>query len=296
MCDMNFLVFGLFVLLALAVDMWIHRQARAIQLKEALLSTLFWFVLALLFNLWIAHCRGAEDALTFLTAYLVEKSLSIDNLFVFLLIFNTFQIPEKHLHKILFLGVFGALFFRALFIVGGLALIEHFKWVLYLFGAFLIYTALRLTQKSETPFDLKQNRVPKLIARFFPLSEERDSGQLFINGALTPLFLALITIEMTDIIFAIDSIPAVFAITLDPFLVYTSNIFAILGLRSLFFTVRHLLTNFNLLHYGLAFILGFIGIKMLLEPWVTIPIQWTLATIATAITLSIAASALKKQG
>lgn len=290
MCNLNIWVFCILILPFLVLDMLMHRKAHEIRMKEALLTSLFWIGLALSFNLWIWYCRGPQDAMIFLTAYLVEESLSIDNLFVFLLIFNYFHIPAKHLHKVLFWGIFGAIVFRAIFIVGGLALIQNFEWILYVFGAFLVYAGIKLAKQKDAPIHPENNPVILFVEKYFPVSSDCSSGRFIEKKALTPLFLALIAVETSDIIFAVDSIPAVFAITRDPFLVYTSNIFAILGLRSLFFTVKNLLDKFHLLHYGLAFILVFIGIKMLIEPWVHLPIQIALAIIIVAISSSIAAS------
>lgn len=290
MCSLNVWAFGVLVGAFLLLDMLMHRKAHEIRMKEALVSSALWISLAMSFNVWIWYCRGPEDAMVFLTAYLVEEALSIDNLFVFLLIFNYFQIPGKHLHKVLFWGVFGAIVFRAIFIIGGLALIQNFAGILYVFGAFLIYGGIKLAKQKDAPIHPEANPVIKLVEKVCPVTRDCSSGRFIEKGALTPLFLALIAVETSDIIFAVDSIPAVFAITRDPFLVYTSNIFAILGLRSLFFTVKNLLDKFHLLHYGLAFILVFIGIKMLIEPWLHLPIQVALGVIIVAISTSIAAS------
>lgn len=259
-------------------------------MKEALLTTAFWISLALLFNAWVYFCQGREKALLFLTAYLVEESLSIDNLFVFLLVFKYFKVPERHLHKILFWGIFGAIVFRAIFIWAGLALVSQFEWILYVFGVFLIIAGIKLALQRDQEIHPEESFIINFFQKKFRMNNDMESGKFIINGAITPLFLALVTIEISDIIFAIDSIPAVFAITRDPFIVYTSNIFAILGLRSLFFTVQNLLEKFYLLHYGLAFVLVFIGIKMVVEPWYHFPIEIALGTIVASISVSIIAS------
>lgn len=291
MCEFPIWAFALGIVFLLLLDLFWHRKAHVISMKEALITSGFWIGLALLFNLWIWHCRGSEDALLFFTAYLVEESLSIDNLFVFLLIFKYFQIPGKNLHKVLFWGIFGAIVFRALFIVGGLSLIQHFSWILYLFGVFLIFAGIKLAlQTDETLLNPMNNPIIKFFQKYFRIETDTKSGKFIHHGALTPLFLALVAVETSDIIFALDSIPAVFAITRDPFLVYTSNIFAVLGLRALFFTVKNLLDKFHLLHYGLAIILVFIGVKMILEPWFHISIQAALMVIATVLSLSVIAS------
>jgi tellurite resistance protein TerC len=293
MCTFPLWAFALMIAIFLGVDMLMHRKAHEISMREALLSSAFWIGLALLFNLWIWHCRGTHDALLFLTAYLVEESLSIDNLFVFLLIFKYFHVPSRYLHKVLFWGIFGAIVFRALFIVGGLALISHVEWVLYLFALFLIYAGIKLALEKDQKIDPAANPILGYLSRHFKVTHDSSTGKFIDHGALTPLFFALVAVETSDILFALDSIPAVFAITRDPFLVYTSNIFAILGLRSLFFSVKNLLDTFHHLHYGLAFILTFIGFKMLLEPWIHLPIGVTLGIIALTLLVSIAAS-LKK--
>lgn len=294
-CEFPLWAFSLCVIVLLMIDLLMHRKSSKISMKESLWLTGFWIMLALLFNLWIWHCRGSADALTFLTAYAVEKSLSVDNLFVFLLIFKYFHIKPQHLHKILFWGIFGALVFRAIFIAGGLALVNQFEWVLYIFGAFLIYAGLKLAREKEQEINPDANPVIKFVKKNFKMSPNSDSGKFIDKGGITPLFLALIFIEISDIIFAVDSIPAVFAITRDPFLVYTSNVFAILGLRSLFFTVQGLLDKFHYLHYGLSFILVFIGVKMLIEPWFHVPITFALTVILASFILSILASVMWPQ-
>jgi tellurite resistance protein TerC len=263
-------LFNAFVLLLLGLDLFVfHRKARTIHLKEALAWCLFWESLALLFNVYIYYSRGLAPALNFLTGYLIEKSLSLDNLFVFVLVFKSFHTPKADRHKILFWGVLGAMVMRALFIFLGIALITRFHWVIYLFGLFLIYTALQLWRKPEKEIHPEHNP----LLRFFP-------------GA-SPFFATLIVIENVDVIFALDSIPAILAITTDPFIVYTSNIFAILGLRALYFVLEHMMGLFPYLHRGLAVILLFIGSKMLLEDVFPIPTNLALGFVLLVLASSI---------
>jgi tellurite resistance protein TerC len=237
--------------------------------------------------------QGHKPALEFLAGYLLEKGLSIDNLFVFLLIFRTFKTPVELLHDTLFWGVLGAIVMRALFIFAGIALISHFSWLFYIFGGFLVYTGVHMFFKQEevTP---ENNLLLRAFKKMMPITEGYRGKQFFVieKGIryATPLFVVLLAIETTDLIFAVDSIPAVLAITQDPFIVYTSNIFAILGLRSMFFALTSVIDLFIYLHYGLGAILTFVGFKMLIAPWFHVPTLWTLAFIAAAIALSIVAS------
>jgi tellurite resistance protein TerC len=234
--------------------------------------------------------------LEFLTGYLIEKSLSVDNIFVFLVIFTYFAIPMKYQHRTLFLGILGALVLRAIFIFSGVALLERFHWVIYIFGAFLIYTGLRLAMSHDKEIDPEKNLALRLFRRVMPVTDSLEGGSYFVRrqGVLmaTPLFVVLLVIETTDVIFALDSIPAILAVTNDPFIVYTSNVFAILGLRALYFALAGLLRLFRYLHYGLAVILIFVGIKMMLSEVIHIPITLALGVIASVLTLSILASVL----
>ncbi len=234
---------------------------------KALWATFFWIGLALLFNLGIFVYLGREAGLNFLMGYLIEKSLSIDNLFVFIVLFKYFKTPEEYQHKVLFWGIVGALLMRALMIFFGLALINAFSWMLYLFGAFLVYTGIKMIQKRDVEADVSENRMLKWLQRSIPMSSEYDGDKFFTKKSTkwvaTPLFVVLLAIEFTDLVFALDSIPAIMGITLDPFIIYTSNIFAILGLRSLFFVLARLMSLFHYLHYVLAAILIFVGCKMI---------------------------------
>lgn len=290
-----FWVFNLIIVCLLVLDQCVfHRTNHVIKVKEAIWMSAFWIALALAFNMYIYHLRGAEDALNFLTGYLVEKSLSVDNLFVFLLIFSYFRVPKHLLHKVLFWGIFGAIGMRAIFILFGITLIQNFHWVIYLFGAFLVGTGVKLGMEKEKEIHPESNFIIKLFQRFIPVTHSFSGDTFFIREHgryfATPLCLVLLTIETTDVIFALDSIPAIIGITEDPFIVYTSNILAILGLRSLFFALSHTLTLFHYLQQGLAFILFFIGVKMLISGYITIPIGASLAIIAITLLIAVLAS------
>lgn len=284
--------FNLFILFLLALDLFvIHRISKEISVKQALLISLGWIILALLFNLLIYHTRGSQDALNFFIGYLIEYSLSVDNLFIFLIIFNYFHVPNFLLHKVLFWGVLGAILMRAIFILVGITLVNAFHWTIYLFGIFLIFTGIKLLGKTEARVSLDTNFFLKIICRFLPVTSNYEGDRFFIRRDhrlwVTPLFLVLLVIETTDLIFAIDSIPAIIAITRDPFIVYTSNIFAILGLRTLYFALSGIMPYFHFLHYGLAFILIFIGSKMLLEDLMTVPVLFSLMFIIGVLVLSV---------
>lgn len=283
--------FNLLIFALLGLDLFFHRGQREISIKQAALWTLFWIALALAFNVFIYFLKGEEAALAFLTGYLLEKSLSIDNLFVFLLIFSYFRTPTNLLHGVLFWGVLGAIVFRALFIFLGIALITLFHWILYLFGAFLIFTGIRFAFQKNIEIHPEHNFVLKLFRKYFPVAKNYEGHRFFtkVNHRLvaTPLLIVLVAIETTDILFAFDSIPLILGVTLDPFIVYTSNIFAILGLRSLFFVLARIMKIFHYLHYGLAFLLVFIGAKMLLNEFVPIPIPVTLGIVLFVLGLSV---------
>ncbi len=287
--------FNIFVILMLALDLGVfHRKAHVIKIKEALLWSGFWIALALLFNLGIYFWRGPETALEFLTGYLIEKSLSVDNLFVFLLIFSYFDVPSLYQHKVLFWGILGALIMRAIFIAAGITLIQAFHWILYLFGMFLIFTGIKIALHKEREIHPERNPVIRIFRRVMPVSDQYEGGQFIVKKGgqylFTPLFLVLLMIETTDVIFAVDSIPAILAITLDPFIVYTSNVFAILGLRALYFALAGLMRLFHHLHYGLSAILVLVGIKMLLADIYKISTVIALGLIAVILLISIIAS------
>ena len=284
----------------LALDLGVfHRKAHEVQIKEALGWTAFWITLALLFNLGIYFWRGPEPALEFLTGYLIEKALSVDNIFVFLLIFSYFDVPLLYQHKVLFWGILGALIMRALFIVMGITLIQKVHWVIYIFGGFLILTGIKIALQKEKEIRPERNPVLRIFREFMPVSERYENGKFFLKKEgrylATPLFIVLLVVETTDIVFAVDSIPAILAITLDPFIVYTSNVFAILGLRALYFALAGLMQLFHRLHYGLAAILVFVGIKMLLADIYKIPIGVALGVVASLLLVSVIASVVQRR-
>ena len=284
-----------FVLTMLALDLGVfNRKPHVVQPKEALTWTSVWVSLALLFAAGLAYFVSPQIALTFLTGYLIEESLSVDNIFVIVLIFQYFAVPAQYQHRVLFWGILGALVMRGLFIGLGAALLARFEWIIYIFGALLVITGVRMAMKQDEEFDGEQNPVVKFVRRFMPVTATYHGKHFFIveNGKrfATPLFLVLVLVEATDLIFAIDSIPAIFGITRDPFIVFTSNIFAIMGLRSLFFLLAHVVTKFHLLKYGLAIILTFVGVKMMIEHWVHIPILVSLGVVLGVLLLSIVGS------
>jgi len=286
------ILFNAFVLLMLALDLGIfHRKTHEVSLKEALTWTFIWVSLALVFNAILFYWKGRQQALEFLTGYLIEKALSVDNIFVFIMIFTYFQIPSKYQHKVLFWGIIGALIMRVIFIFAGVALIEKFHFTIYIFGALLIYTGYKMFYHNNTKIEPDKNPLIKFFKKFMPVTPQLQEDNFFVklNGKryTTPLFLVLLLIETTDLIFAVDSIPAILAITQDQFIVYTSNVFAILGLRSLYFALAGVVNRFWLLSYGLAIVLVFVGLKMLLIDFFKIPIEWSLIFIATIITGSI---------
>jgi tellurite resistance protein TerC len=294
------ILFNAFVLLMLALDLGVfNRKAHEISVKEALIWTFVWIFLALIFNAIIFYWRGREQALEFFTGYLVEKALSIDNIFVFIMIFTYFQIPSKYQHKVLFWGILGALIMRVIFIFAGVALIEKFHFTIYVFGALLIYTGYKMFYHNNAKIEPDKNPLIKFFKKFMPVTPDLQEDIFFVKldgkRYATPLFLVLILIETTDLIFAVDSIPAILAITQDQFIVYTSNVFAILGLRSLYFALAGVVHRFWLLSYGLAVVLVFVGIKMLLIDLYKIPIELSLIFIAVVITGSIFLSLKIKQ-
>ncbi len=289
------IVFGVVILAMLAMDIGIfQRSRREVKFKEALVRSAVWIGLAFLFDAGIYCTRGHDSALKFLTGYLLEESLSVDNLFVFLLIFSYFQVPSHYQHKVLFWGILGAVLMRALFIATGITLIHQFYWLMYVFGALLILTGIKLAFEKDKEIHPEKNFVLKLFKRFMPVTAAYEKDRFFVKKEkryfATPLLVVLLVIETTDILFALDSIPAILAITTDPFIVYTSNIFAILGLRSLYFALAGMMQLFHHLHYGLAIILVFVGFKMLMAEIFKIPIAAALGVIALVLVFSIVAS------
>ncbi len=291
-------LFCIFVVIMLFLDLKVfHRKSHAVNVKEALLWSAFWILLALFFNFGVYYFQGREAGLNFLAGYLLEKSLSVDNLFVFLLIFSYFKVDDRYQHKVLFWGILGALLMRALFIGCGVTLIHHFHPIIYVFGAFLVYTGFKLVTEKDKEVHPEKNPVLKIFKRFFPVTHHYEGDKFFVrqNGKLiaTPLFVVLLIIETTDIVFAIDSIPAILSITHDPFIVFTSNVFAILGLRALYFALAGLMRLFCYLHYGLGAILAFVGVKMLIADIYKVPIGIALGVIAGILAISILFSVLK---
>lgn len=290
--------FIVFVLAMLAIDLGVfHKQAHEISLKEAGVWSTVWFALAAVFNLGVYLWFGPERALEFTTGYLIEKALAVDNIFVFVIIFTTFAIPAIYQHRVLFWGVLGALAMRAVFILLGGAFLQRFHWAIYVFGAILAITGIKLLFQRNQEIHPERNPVVRAFQKLFPVSHELagDKFTLVRGGKrlATPLLLALVAVEVTDVIFAVDSIPAIFAITQDPFIVFTSNIFAILGLRSLYFLLAGIITKFAYLKVGLAVVLIFVGAKMLLVEVYQVPIAASLGIIAGILGLSIAVSLLR---
>jgi len=293
-----------FVLIMLALDLFVFGAGKVhkVSIKEAATWSLVWFALAISFNavLWW-HLQGSfgadiadEKALEFLTGYLIEKSLSVDNVFVFLLIFSAFHVPPEYQRRVLIYGVLGAIVMRIVMILLGSWVVQEFKWVLYLFGLFLLVTGIKMMIPSDEKPDMENNWVLKLARKYLRVTPENHGEKFMVSKKgvryFTPLFLVLILIEMSDLIFAVDSIPAIFAITTDPFIVATSNIFAIMGLRALYFLLADIAERFHLLKYGLAIVLTFIGVKMLIMPWFHMPVGVSLSIVIGVIGCSILAS------
>ncbi len=280
----------------LALDLGVlHRRSRRVSFREALVWSGLWIALAAAFAVLVLFWHGRTPALQFVTGYVIELSLSVDNLFVFLVIFRYFKVPDEHQHKVLFWGILGALLMRGVFIVAGVGLISRFSWITYAFGALLVYSGLKLLRQGKTEIHPEKNPVLRLFRRAFPVTQEYVEGQFFtLRDGLyaTPLLVVLLVVETTDILFAVDSIPAVFAITLNAFIVYTSNVFAILGLRSMYFALSGIMDLFHYLHYGLSVVLMFVGIKMLASRYVSIPTGWVLLFVLFVLGASILASLL----
>jgi len=300
--------FNLFVLVMLALDLGVfHRKSHVVSIKEASLWSIVWISLALLFNLGLyffwdrisfeSAYSNREAALAFFTGYLIEKSLSVDNIFVFVLIFTFFAVPAAYQHRVLFWGIIGALLMRGALIAVGAVLLKEFHWIIYVFGAFLIFTGIRMALHRNEEMHPERNPLVKLLRRIMPVTEEYEGDKFLIRRAgrlmATPLFLVLLLVESTDLIFAVDSIPAIFAVTEDPFIVYTSNVFAILGLRSLYFLLAGVVDKFHYLKLGLSVVLVFVGFKMMLVDLYKIPVGISLGVIAAILTTSIVASLLR---
>jgi tellurite resistance protein TerC len=289
--------FNLFVLAMLALDLGVfHRKSHTVTVKEALVWTGVWVTLALFFNLFIYSYFGEEKAVEFFTGYLIEKSLSVDNIFVIILIFSYFQVPQEYQHKVLFWGILGALVMRVIFIFSGIELIHRFHWLVYIFGGFLIFTGIRMLTSDDSKIEPEKNPLIKLARRMFSVTNEFVGDKFFVKREAktwaTPLFLVVILIEATDLIFAVDSIPAILAISDDPFIVYTSNVFAILGLRSLYFALSGIEKYFHYLKFGLSAILVFVGVKMCIVDFFKIPVEISLIVIVFILAISMLSSVL----
>jgi tellurite resistance protein TerC len=302
--------FNLFVLAMLALDLGVfHRHTHAVSVKEAAIWSGVWIGLAMIFNVglyffWDAISPGSEysnseAALAFFTGYLIEKSLSVDNIFVFVLIFTYFAVPALYQHRVLFWGIIGALVMRGILIAVGAALLEEFHWIIYIFGGFLIFTGIRMAFHRDEEIHPEDNPLVKLFRRLMPVTPLYEGDKFFIRKAgvlmATPLFLVLLIVESTDLIFALDSIPAIFAVTEDPFIIYTSNVFAILGLRSLYFVLAGVIDKFHYLKLGLSVVLTFVGVKMVIAELYKIPTGVSLGVIATILAIAVAASLLRTQ-
>jgi len=288
------ILFNLFVLAMLALDLGVfQRKGHVVRFREAVTWSLVWIALAVTFAVIVFFWHGRTESLEFITGYVIELSLSVDNLFVFLLIFRYFRVPPQDQHKVLFWGIVGALIMRAIFILLGVTLIQRFHWIIYVFGAFLVYSGIQLLSEEEKEIQPEKNPLLRLLRRFVPVTDTYEHGKFFVRRPqlfATPLLVVLIVIETTDLIFATDSIPAVLAITLNAFIVYTSNIFAILGLRSMYFALSGMMEIFHYLHYGLSLVLIFIGGKMLISHYYQISTHLSLAVVGGLLLASIGAS------
>ena len=298
------ILFNLFVMAMLALDLGaLNRRSHSVGFREALAWSGVWIALAAAFAVLVLFWQGRAQALQFVTGYVIELSLSVDNLFVFLVIFRYFKVPDEHQHKVLFAGILGALLMRGAFVLAGVGLIGRFSWITYAFGALLVYSGLKLLQQRGTEIHPEKNPVLRLFRRVFPVTEEYVDGQFFTRRFVkgksgfyaTPLLVVLLVVETSDILLAVDSIPAVLAITLNAFIVYTSNVFAILGLRSMYFALAGMMDLFHYLHYGLSVVLIFVGLKMLGSHYVYIPTEWVLAIVLFVLAASILASLVNPQ-
>lgn len=294
------ILFNLFALGMLVLDLLVfHRRGRVVRSAEALAWSAVWIALAAAFAALVFFWQGRQVALEFVTGYVLELSLSVDNLFIFLVIFRYFSVPEQHQHRVLFWGILGALVMRGIFIVAGVGLIRRFHWILYVFGALLIYSGIRLGFTGEHQVNPATNPAVKALRRFMPVTDDYQGGRFFVRGwkgkpglYATPLLVVLAVIETTDVLFAVDSIPAVLAVTLNAFVVYTSNVFAILGLRSMYFAISGLMKVFRFLHTGLALVLILVGLKMIAADRFSVATHVTLAVVAVVLAVAVAASVM----
>lgn len=296
--------FNLFVILMLAVDLGLfHRTAHRVKMSEAAVWSAVWVTLAIIFGIGVHYFIGPRAGLEYFTGYLIEKALSVDNIFVFVVIFTYFKVPPEYQHRVLFWGVLGALIMRGIMIAAGVVLIREFSWILYVFGAFLIFTGIKMAFQSEHSVDPSHNPVLRLIRRIMPVTDEYHGQKFFtkrpikgkLRRAATPMLVVLAVVESTDVVFAVDSIPAIFAITQDPFIVYTSNIFAILGLRALYFLLAGSVEKFHYLRYGLSAVLVFVGIKMVVAKFLHVPIGLSLGVVGGLLAISVVASLMRSR-
>jgi len=291
------ILFNLFIVAMLVLDLGVlNRRSHRVGFREALVWSAVWISLAAAFSVFVFFWQGRTPALEFVTGYVIELSLSVDNLFVFLVIFRYFKVPGDQQHKVLFWGIVGALVMRGVFILAGVSLMRRFEWITYLFGALLVYSGYRLLRQGETEIHPERNPVLRLFRKYFPVTDDYQGGKFFVRRPglyATPLFVVLLVIETTDVLFAVDSIPAVLAITLNAFIVYTSNVFAILGLRSMYFALAGMMDLFHYLHYGLSIVLMFVGLKMIGGHYFHIPTIWALAVVIGVLASSVLASLLR---
>lgn len=302
MIDIQYLWIGfnIFVLIMLALDLGVfHRKSHEVNIKEALIWSFVWISLALIFNYGVYLYMGKVKALEFFTGYVLEKSLSVDNIFVFILVFSFFKVPPSYQHKVLFWGILGALVMRVILIFSGVALLTKFHWLIYIFGAFLIFTGVKLLMQKDSHVEPDKNILVRLFKKFYPVTNEYHGDKFFVKinakKYATPMFVVLLVIEFTDLVFAVDSIPAILAITNDTFIVYTSNVFAILGLRSLYFALAGVMKYFRFLKIGLSIILVFVGVKMMIVDFYKFPISISLGIIVSILAISVIASLIIKQ-
>ena len=293
------ILFNLFVVAMLVLDLGVfHRKTHTVKFREAMLWSVAWIALAAAFAVVVFFWHGRREALEFVTGYVIELSLSVDNLFIFLLLFRYFKVSPPHQHKVLFWGILGALVMRAIFIVLGVGLIQKFHWIIYIFGVLLIYSGIRLFFQKEAEVHPEKNPVLRLFRKLVPVTEDYHGDRFFVQRGrryATPLLVVLVVVETTDLIFAVDSIPAILAITLNAFIVYTSNVFAIMGLRSMYFALAGMMEMFHYLHYGLSLILVFVGTKMLVSHYYEIPTEIALSIVAGILLTSVLASKLFPQ-
>ena len=293
------IAFNVFVLAMLAVDLFVfHKEAHEVRVREAATWSVVWIALAVLFGAGVYRFMGRDAGLEYFTGYLIEKALSVDNIFIFVLIFGFFRVPARYQHRVLFWGILGALVMRGAMIAAGAYLIQQFHWIIYVFGAFLVFTGIRMATHSEDERDLASSLPIRIVRRLMPVTSDYHGQRFFVREqagrasrlVATPLFVVLVLVETTDLIFAVDSIPAIFAITQNPFIVYSSNVFAILGLRALYFLLADVIQRFHYLKLGLSAVLVFVGAKMLAADFYKVPTGWSLAVIALVLAASTAAS------